>query len=135
MSALDQERPFNPGRPNVRFAPYCLLLLVAQGMDWVGSRDPASMDEDRGPGNHQRYDASFQKISWTERNAIGITLQPVMQIVPRERPRNKIGDKGRAGFSRFLNSSLVQLKAPISLENKLRLALSPCRSRAAPVPL
>ena len=49
------------------------------------------------PGDEQRDGAGGEKIQWTERYPVGVALQPVVQIIVGDGPRDGIGDQHGKG--------------------------------------
>ena len=61
-------------------------LLIVQCMDGVGAGDAQGMAEDRRLGNGEGEQAGRHEVKRAQRNAIGKTMQPVIEIVPGQRP-------------------------------------------------
>src|ERR1700680_2330332 len=73
------------------------VLFIAQRKDGTRAGDTQRVRKNRDPGDRQRGGAGGQKIERIERNSVGVTLEPMVEIIISDGPGDRIGNQHRDG--------------------------------------
>src|SRR5215469_1073782 len=68
-------------------------LFVPKCVDRIGTRDTRGMSKDSKPGDEEGCDARCNEVTGIQADTVGVTFKPVVQIVIRDWPGDRIGQQ------------------------------------------